>query len=208
LEVQNAATREAVVGAEVFVGGVSGLPLAATDALGRTLVPVDPPEAGSLRLTIRTPDASEFLEVENRTGLLAVGEHFALMVIDADAPPPPLPTIGVIAGTKPPELHVGGYVDMIGVCSARTGDVIWEVAANLGFFIDQVAVGSVPIGFMDTTELPVSSGSVAKPCYLSLSDVNPNAFVVFAGGLYFGDIVAVDSYCLGTTGGAVECSNE
>jgi len=227
IKVLNLETSEPVNGATIAVKGflnIDGfaqdvfLPVAPTDELGQTIIPVKNaiPVYGrvsnktvQLFIMISFEGKLDTVALENVTGAMSQGEHVMVEVVSTTAPPPKPPTLRAVNGSNPVQIEVQGYIAEIGVCSNETNKVIWEIGNNFSSFpyLDVAEVGLTPEGFTDQLTM-FSEGDLPDcPVVIKSSDP-PEGFTIFAlpapSGL---DLIrSQESYCVDEGGAATTCA--
>lgn len=152
------------------------IPLAPTGIDGLTLIPVTTRRTslpngyeGRWELRIRFEDRFEVLEVSNTIGAMAVGEQYAVRVLETRSAPPPVPVVVATRGTNPPVLEVNGYVGDIWVCDNVADEYLWRVRALERYpYVTSITVGEFPGGFITAYD-----GSVR--CLVGHADPPPGA---------------------------------
>lgn len=89
------------------------------------------------------------LDIALESGAVAERDGVSVRVIDADAPPPPVPAITVVPGSSPPVFMIDGYIRSFEVCDCNDGGEEWSVVTPtvIGAYIRSIEFGTIPAGW-------------------------------------------------------------
>ncbi len=218
IEVTDRVTGAPITGAEIVTGSATffrgeaqfdSVMVGPTDEAGRSYMPVGrmggAPFDVVLSISIESGERRETIDVMNRTGESVSRGLFTLEVINADAPPPPLPALRAIEGTRPVQMEMG-YFGVVGVCSVAGDEVVWEIICPVEpFYLDHISVGSMPKGCFDNTWLRTTRGMIPMSCPVSTAGLPQDGFVPYATTPLESELSSSDPYCLDSTGAATTC---
>ena|GEM_PF-3026072 len=229
IEITDRVTGSPVAGAEVQLASVlfksweeendssDAIRVAPTGEFGRTLIPLsragDAPFDVVLHLTVELGERRETFQLDNDDDASVTGNEFIIRVLDTQAPPPEPPVLRVVEGSDPVLIEVEGYVRTLGVCSNAEPRVIWRVSSINGqYYLDSVAVGSIPDGFEDTSLRHVFAEGISTvqasscPVWVYGDEFPDEGFTAFAFPLFPSEYIRSESYCIDDAGAAISCN--